>query len=144
MWQYNYTNEYADYSCELYHYGVPGMKWGVRRKRAAVRAVANLRARNKLNYDDETARLQDKYGHKEKKLARKQSINKAGYDRTETLNKYAQMKKESKLDKSIKKTDEYKQARSAARKKMAQVYLLGISGSDRRDARKARKAAKKN
>lgn len=28
MWQYNYTNE-------LYHYGVPGMKWGVRRNGGA-------------------------------------------------------------------------------------------------------------
>lgn len=46
MWQYNYTNS----DNELYHYGVAGMKWGVRR---IARRDKNLRAMGRQLRKDE-------------------------------------------------------------------------------------------
>lgn len=42
MWEYNYTNE-------LYHYGILGMKWGVRRSRASSSFSSRKRAKRTID-----------------------------------------------------------------------------------------------
>lgn len=69
MWQYNYTPQTR--SDELYHYGVLGMKWGVRK--AAYKSNSNSRLSNKAaKYDIKAAKLTRKSEkiHAKKDLAK--------------------------------------------------------------------------
>lgn len=64
----------SDYSCELVHYGVPGMKWGVRKSKAQrdeeyeskwrkkeVRKIAKRRLSQLKREDKSISKRQDKY-----------------------------------------------------------------------------------
>lgn len=67
MWTYNYNNQ------ELYHYGVKGMKWGVRKAQAHTNKAASLRKRAD-EYDakgktKKAASLREKAGNLNKKAA---------------------------------------------------------------------------
>lgn len=52
----------TEYSNELYHYGVLGMKWGVRRAAAKARKEPKLKKRA-LNYDKKSAKFTKKSEH---------------------------------------------------------------------------------
>jgi len=49
MWEYNYANQ------ELCHYGVLGMKWGVRRRRSTIK-----KSSNKTNSDPKESKVKKK------------------------------------------------------------------------------------
>ena len=98
MWEYNYN-----YSNELYHYGVKGMKWGVRRYQNADGSL-NAAGRARQTYKD---------SKKELKTARKE-LRKSGGFGMNAIRKYESAEKKYN-DASMKTLDakaQYKAAKS--------------------------------
>lgn len=125
---------------ELYHYGVPGMKWGHRRAQKRIqradrriRKIEKTRAQNKLEYEEMKAESRDIYSGKKKakKLAKSLAGDKAFYDTSETTNKYLIARQKAKKDKAYKNSAEYKQARTAYGKQHTQQVLFGTAGHHR-------------
>lgn len=145
MWTYNQN------PVELYHHGIKGMRWGVRRyqnedgsltpagKRRAARAdkrierYETLRSINAKRYEDSTTKLKSRYSNpkKEKKLEKRLARNKAQYDATEVNNKYSIARQKAKKDSSYKETAEYKDAVSAYKKQSRDAALYGRTGQMR-------------
>jgi hypothetical protein len=132
----------SHYNCasELYHHGVKGMKWGVRRakKRAekADRAIRNreaTRKQNKIAYDEMNAQSRDKFSSpkKAKMLASALARNKAVYEDSEILNKYEIARQKAKKDKSYKNSSEYMQAKAAYGKWSSDTFIYGPEGRTR-------------
>lgn len=137
---------------ELYHYGVKGMKWGVRRKQIRnARSDRNIgrttveRSANKMMYDAKNKAAEVKYyGHRTdvkntwynrtldkrdaKKLKTVKARNKVDYDLSELSDKYAIARQKAKQDKTYKKTDEYKEARNELGKSYVERIVLGKNG----------------
>ena len=143
---------YVYYENELYHYGVKGMKWGVRRKQIKdakanrnIKQIETQRTANKMMLNTKNKNAEAKYiggrtdirnhfinraldKHDAKALRRAKARNKAEYELSELYNIYSVAKQKAKKDKSYKKTYEYKKARSEYGASVVSRLILGDSG----------------
>lgn len=135
MWQYTHSNE-------LYHYGVKGMKWGQRRAATrigkadnTIRSIEAIRKSNELFRDTNAENLKNKYSGTgkfgQKKLKYGLASNKAGFNMSETTNRFMIAKQKAKKDKTYKNSEEYKKAKSDYSKQTARDYIYGPDGNRR-------------
>ena len=102
MWSYNYTDE-------LYHYGIPGMRWGHRK--AATIMTKSKRARESAKEWDEMARYQQSKGTARslKKAAKYKAYAKQDRQDAKSL-----ANKSQKMETESKRADKFTNARNAA------------------------------
>jgi len=140
---------------ELYHFGVKGMKWGVRRQSRKIEQ--NNRAREAINksydrtieksqkrfdasiakqqkrFDASIAKQQKRFDASIVKQQKRKDFSKLRLEEEKkmfnTRVDYANAKRQARIDKNYAKTDEYKQKRNAYARDITQNYIYGKSGT---------------
>ena len=139
-------------STQLRHYGVKGMKWGVRRKQIRdgktdrnIGRITTSRTANKMLMDYRNKAAEAKYygGRTKikdswlnraldksdaKNLHKAKARNKALFEIGDLSDAYAVARQKAKKDKTYKKTAEYKYARNELAKSYIQRMVLGDEG----------------
>ena len=97
---------------ELYHYGVPGMKWGVRKAREInIRRLERKRKRDKTNYVVNEIKNRTMPDSSPGDAFKKSQENKRAYKANDRKTAYRIAKQKVKLDPNYKNSDEFKTAK---------------------------------
>ena len=103
MWQYNYTPD----SNELYHYGVPGMRWGHRKAKAQLQVAKKQWKKANKEFDkayrDNNSWLLNMQFDKKDKQKRSQAMMDAASKAEKANRKYKRAKKAYKMVKKLEK-----------------------------------------
>lgn len=140
---------------ELMHYGVKGMKWGVRRKQVrsaradrSIGQIGRISAANKASLSAANARAEARYyGGRAKiknnfinraldkrdarKLRDAKAYNQASYESAEIANQWSVARQKARKDKSFKRSAEYKSARKAHANNVVRTLIWGEVGAAR-------------
>lgn len=131
----------------LYHYGVPGMKWGQRRaQKRAARADRRLskaiaaRQHRKKQYIMADKKARSKYGNnpKSEPLNKALAKNKAKYTNDKIYHDYNVARKKAKKDPNYKNSKEYITAKKTYNKRLTNNLLYGAKDVQKVDELKYR------
>lgn len=121
MWQYNYTPN----SDDIMHYGVIGMKWGVRKGRNLGESLRTRRLKRSIKANEKDVQSLRKAGYKTEadavaKVGQKQSEKlKKSQERDKAKADYKQQKQEKKLNNTAHK--DLKKATKSGQKKTKKI-----------------------
>ena len=119
---------------ELMHYGIKGMKWGVRKARSInIKVLERKRKKDKTDYIRDQIDTYTKPSGSPGDVYKKAKDNKRKYEAKDIKNTYRIAKQKAKNDPEYKNSDEYKSVINQYGKQRALEILQDLTTTQKKD-----------